>query len=106
MLKPYLPLIGALAALILVTTFALKNRLPVPVWLFGDHYIPLVVVILGSFVVGIVLGVGLSLRRQFYLAGRIRDLETALTGGEVAAAEAAPAGAPASGQEGMVALHE
>ena len=75
MLKPFLPLLLGLAAVTLVTAFALMNRTPVALWLLGWRWwLPLVWVILGSFAAGVGVGVGLSLRRQFYLARRLSDL--------------------------------
>ena len=75
MLKPFLSLVLGLAAVALVTAFALLNRTPVAIWLFGWRWwLPLVWVILGSFALGVGVGAGLSLRRQFYLAQRLRDV--------------------------------
>ncbi len=54
------------------------NRTEVAVWVFGLRWwVPLVVVILLSFVCGVAVGLSASLRRQFHLAGRLRDLEMA-----------------------------
>ena len=91
MLKPYVPLMTALGALILVITFALMNRTEVPVWVFGWRWwVPLVVVVLLSFLLGVGIGLGVSLRRQFYLAAQLRDLETARQAMSVDAGENTP----------------
>jgi uncharacterized integral membrane protein len=106
MLKPYTPLIVVLVALGFVIAFALNNGMQVPVWVLGFRlYLPLVWVIVGSFLAGLGVGVAASLRRQFHLAAQLRALQSATTVSEAsadgavvaAAAEAIPAGGPAAG---------
>lgn len=76
MLKSYLPWIAALITVLMVIAFALNNGTVVALWFFGFRTYPrLVWVIVGSFLAGAAVGGGLSLRRQFALAAKLREAE-------------------------------